>query len=190
MHIVKSLLVLLFLVVITLTFIYLFIKYVHKSWIAGSRVLSALVTLIVGAVALLSHINLWQYTYPFERKLDLKLVATLEIPPEHTLHGPQNLPWHALYEQYGVFYPESLYFINIEEESYLGFSWPDMDFDHYTYIISYGQKVESLSYNVWETIEVPFHNGARVGHAVLSNEFDPNEVYVYQIKKIRIDNDS
>ena len=188
MHIINSLLVFLFLIAITVSFGYLLHRCIRTRKKPWRRFVSFLLTVFVGIVALLAHMNLWEYTYPFEQTLDLKLIATLEIPPEHTLHGPRNLPWHAVYEGYGI-HPESLYFFDAEEKSHLGFYWPDMDFEHYTYIISYGQKVESLSYNVWETIEVPFRNGAKVGHAVLSDQFEPNEVYIYQIKKMRIDND-
>lgn len=187
MYILKSVIVILFLVVISMFFGFLLFRYIQAS---KKRLSNTFITTLVGIITLLAYANLWPYTNPVDQTLDLKLVSTLEIPPECTLSGPQNLPWHAVYERYGIFYPESLYFINIEDESHLGLDWPDMDLDHYTYIISYGQKVESLSYNVWETIESPFYNGAKVGHAVLSNHFESNEVYIYQIKKIRIDNDT
>lgn len=191
MYIVNSLLVILFLISITIAFcFYLFSSNIWRHLKVGSQFSRVLLVVLAGTMVFLAYMGLWQYTNPFEQTLELKLVATIKIPPAHTLHGPQNLPWHAVYESYGILYPESIYFINIEEESHLGFSWPDMDFENYTYIISYGQKIQSLSYNVWETIDVPFHTGAKAGHAVLSNQFVANEVYVYQIKKMRIDNGS
>ena len=116
-------------------------------------------------------------------------MTTIEIPDDHTLSGPLNLPWHAAYEKYGM-YAGSLYFDTEVKASYLGFDWPDMDFKHHTYIISYGQTIESLSYNAWEIIYAPYITGAKVGYAVLGEQFEPNIVYIYQAKKIRIDNNT
>lgn len=188
MHIVCSIFVIIALFISTIFFVYLIRKNILSYIENGCLTTKTFLTIIVGMLTLIAYSLLWEYTYPFEKTVELNLVEVIEIPTEHTLYGPQNLPWHAAYEKYGL-WPGSLYFdTEIKEDETLGIVWPDMDFEHYTYIISYGQEVESLSYNVWETITAPMPRGAKVGHAVLSEEFDPNAIYVYQIKKMRIDN--
>ena len=127
------------------------------------------------------------YLNPFDRPLSPVLIAEFEVPEEFELEYPGEKFWHGAYEQYGL-YAESFHFNPNERSSIYGFGWPPMDFDRYCYIITYGQKIESLSYNVWETIDYPVRTGAKVGHMVLSDDFSPEKVYVYQIPKIRIDN--
>lgn len=46
-----------------------------------------------------------------------------------------------------------------------------------------------ISYNVWETIDIPVRTGAYVGHMRLNDDFVPDKVYVYEIPRIRIEND-
>ncbi len=128
------------------------------------------------------------YTYPFERNVPFRLYAELTIPEGNQLEKPGDFYWHAAYEEYGLF-AESFYFDPLEKQSPFGFKWPDMDFEHHTYIITYGQELESLSYHVWETIENPVHTGAKVGHAVLKEGFQGNRVYIYEIRKMRIEHD-
>ena len=64
-----------------------------------------------------------------------------------------------------------------------------MDFKHYSYVITYGQKIDKLTYNVWDTIDFPIRTGAKVGHMTLDEEFSPRMVYIYRIPKLRIEND-
>ena len=131
------------------------------------------------------------YTYPFERSVKFEKIATIDIPPDNALN-PEFPPfWHAAYAQYGL-YPSSFYFSVENSHSVIdkGFQWPEMDFENHTYIITYCHELESLSYNVWETIKITgVHTGAKAGYAVLSEEIDPCKVYIYEIPKIRIDND-
>ena len=71
-----------------------------------------------------------------------------------------------------------------------GFDWPDMDFENHTYIVSYGQELVALTYNAWETVDYPHKTGAKAGHPVFGDVFEPNKVYIYEIEKMRIDNDA
>ena len=190
MHVWKSILVVLFLIAITAVLAFLIFRCVRLHKNKKLKISSVVLTLIAGLLTLTMYSSLWEYTYPFEQEVDLQLYETIEIPTEHTLHGPKSFNWHASYEEWGLLFPESLYYFPEKTEDDLGFCWPEMDYEHYTYIISYGQKMESLSYNVWEIVRYPHVTGAKVGHAVLSDEFNPNAVYIYQIKKMRIDNDS
>lgn len=187
MYVWKSILVILFfmaLVAISGWLVVLCVK-AHRNHTATPDQYSITVFAVLLTLCLIA--GLWKYTYPFERPVETKLVAVLEISEERTLTSPDDMSWHAAYEPYGLL-PGSLYFEVDETESSLGFTWPEMDFENYTYIITYGQKIESLSYNVWEIIDAPLRTGAYAGHMVLDSYFEPNEVYVYQIQKMRIDN--
>lgn len=184
MHIGKSLIVLL----IFVTLCFLSVRLVIKQVFYTPTTKGILLTSIICLITFVSILCYKDYLYPFERAVNFTLFASLDIPEENSLSGPGCKFWHAAYEEYGV-YSESVYFNPEEKVSHLGFIWPQMDFDNHTYIITYGQKLLSLSYNVWDTIECPISTGAKVGHATLSNAFNPNKVYVYEIAKIRIDND-
>lgn len=135
------------------------------------------------------YVNRWEYIYPFERTVNLELYAVIDIPEEHTLSRPD---WHAIYEKWGIHSGSK--WMDTESVSVpfrrLGFDWPDMDFENHTYIVSYGQELVALTYNAWETVDYPHKTGAKAGHPVFSDVFEPNKVYIYEIEKMRIDNDA
>lgn len=184
MHIGKSLIVLLILV----TLCFLSVRLIMNQVFFKPTLKGIFITTICCMITLLSTLCFRDYLYPFNRNVEFTCFAVLDIPEENSLSGPGSKFWHAAYEEYG-FFSESMYFNPDEKVSHLGFEWPQMDFDDHTYIITYGQKLISLSYNVWDPIELPISTGAKVGHATLSDDFNPNKVYVCEIAKIRIDND-
>lgn len=152
-------------------------------------------TILTGFLCLLALTSLMKFPLlnPFDRNVKFEPYATLEIPPGNTLQTPHF--WHAAYD--GLFPGDESIFFNPEDKhSPLGFEWPSMDFANHTYIITYGQELEMLSYNpwesvlnVWDVVRYPFNTGGSIGQAELSESFDPNKVYVYEIPPIRIDND-
>lgn len=189
MNIFKSVLVLLFLLVLTLFAVHHVVNFI-QAWrnkdLTWRLVLSLLCFV---CTTVLCFVFLGDYIYPFERSLNPKLVAEFDVPEGFEADCPGEPFWHGAYEAYGL-YGGSLWFDtdNVLESKY-GFGWPPMDFDNYSYIITYGQKIKSLSYNVWDTIDEPIRTGAKAGHMTLEEMFLPEKVYVYQIPKIRIDND-
>ncbi len=145
-------------------------------------------TIVCVTITMLNIVFIGDYIYPFERPLMPVLIAEFDVPKAYELDYPGEKFWHGAYEAYGI-YGESLYFDTDNRQSLYGFGWPPMDFKTYNYIITYGQEIESLSYNVWDVIDTPIRTGAKAGHMVLAEEFSPSKVYVYRIPKIRIDND-
>ena len=188
LYILKSLLVLLFLLALIIFSIYLIISCFKQHRNRMLKTSHVLFTAIFICGTILSIMLFGDYTYPFERTLDPILIAEFDVPEGYELEFPGQKYWHGAYEKFG-FYAESFYFNPNNLYSIYGFGWPPMDFEHYCYIITYGQKIDTLSYNVWETIDIPIRTGAKVGHMVLDDEFFPEKVYVYQIPKIRIEND-
>lgn len=128
------------------------------------------------------------YVYPFERNVPYTLIAEFEVPSEYELAYPGQQFWHGAYKEYGI-WSGSFYFDAESMDSKFGFGWPPMDFDHYNYIITYGQEIKQLSYNVWDEIDTPYRTGAKVGHMFLEEAFSPEKVYIYRIPRIRIEND-
>ncbi len=188
MHIWKSVLVFVCLLGLIIFNVCLVVRCVNAHRNSNATPRQYVLTAISVLISLCLLVVFGKYVYPFERPVEAKLVAVLDIPEEFSLRSPGSEYWHAAYEEYGL-YAGSFHFDPSETSSPLGFEWPEMDLENYTYIITYGQEVESLSYNVWETIEIPIRTGAYVGHIHFKEHFEPNEVYVYQIPKMRIDND-
>ena len=187
MNIVKSLFVLLVLLVIFVNLITIVVNWYkrHKSkTLTKKRIIAYLSLLILFTSCIVSSAK---YVYPFDIKLNPKLIAEYEVPQRYALRYPGEECWHGAYEKYGL-YAGSVYFNTEEKVSRYGFEWPDMDFDKYSYIITYGQKIDSLSYNVWDNIGGPINTGAKTGHMILDDDFHPEKIYVYQIPKLRIEN--
>lgn len=136
--------------------------------------------LIVGIVFLSN------YVYPYERNVELELVHVAECGHRMDEH---DIPWHAYYEDYGwgaksrfiIFVPASVHDDCMEVMS---------DLDNYTYIISYGRTLETLTYNMWDSKMTPILDlgtSAKDGHVTYGENGDPNCVYIYRIKKMRIE---
>ena len=189
LYIVYSLLILVLLVAVLAYLVFCIVRTVLRVQENRLKWHHAVSLGCVAAVALASVVFLGDYVYPFERKLEPRLFAEFDVPEEYKLTQPGEVFWRGAYEAYGL-YAESLWFNpeNLLESPY-GFGWPPMNFDDHSYIITYGQKIESLSYNVWDTIDEPFRTGAKAGHMILDKEFSPTKVYIYEIPKLRIDND-
>ena len=140
-----------------------------------------LVRFLISVFLLISSLLvLGNYVYPFERNISPRLVWEIEIPIENALKYPGECYWHGAYEKYG-FFAESFWFNPKEMHSIyeLGIEWPNMDFKKHNYIITYGQKISTLTYNVWETVDSPVKTGAYIGHMTLKDEFLAQKVYIY-----------
>lgn len=191
-YVIKSLFVLIFLITVVNACIWLAVtcvKNFEKRCLEWKHVAITLFSMFFAVFCLLCF---GDYVYPFERTLEPVLIAEIDAPKGYELEHPGQKFWHGAYEAYGL-HAESLYYNpnnrhNPNDRDPYGIWMIPMDFQRYSYIITYGQKIESLSYNVWETIDVPVRTGAKEGHMVLSEEFHPEKVYIYQIPKMRIDN--
>ena len=143
---------------------------------------------LIGACAIIPLMSIalyGDYVWPEEIQVKLTSHAVITVTGDQILDYPGQAFWHGAYEEYGV-YAGSFHF-NTEDPIDF-YSWPPMDFNYNSYIISYGQRIVSLSYNVWDTIDGPIRTGAYRGYAELDDTFVPEEVYVYRIPKMRIDN--
>lgn len=189
MNICKSAFILLLLLALTFLTIICAVKYI-RAW-KNKKPLwrNAFLALAAFCVTSLCFVFLGDYVYPFERTLTPQLIAEFEVPEKYELEYPGQQFWHGAYESFGLYGPSLWFDPDNALESKYGMGWPPMDFNKHSYIITYGQKIDSLTYNVWDTIDNPFRTGAKAGHMILDKEFLPKKVYIYQIPKLRIDND-
>lgn len=186
MNIIKSIIMAAILIVATV-WLYRLGCRCFDGWEKGHNVRSLVqfALAFLGVAAL--YMARWEYVYPFERPVNLELHAVVDIPEEHALAYPD---WYAIYEKWGIYSGSK--WMDTESVSYpsrFGFDWPDMDFENHTYIVSYGREMVALTYNVWDTVDSPQITGAKAGHPVFQDVFEPNRVYIYEIEKMRIEND-
>ena len=187
MKIIKSL----FILSILLMFIFLSIILISNGRAAYKKNILSVkraVALIICLCLTITAIALFgDYVYPFERNVNLVLVASFDVAEGYELEYAGERFWHGAYEEYGI-YPASMWWSPDNGRDIIGVDWPPLALNRNNYIISYGQKVESLSYNVWDKAH-PKNYGAFEGHVILSEEFDASKVYIYRIPKVRIDID-
>lgn len=188
MNIIKSIFVLLGLLLLLLLTILITVKIIKRFSVRPCVLHEKILFASLWVVVICTIVLFIDFTNPLDRTLTPTLVAEFSVPEQYWLEYPGQKFWHGAYEAFGL-YAESFYFNPYEKRSIYGFDWPPMDFKRYCYIITYGQKIESLSYNVWETIDAPIVTGAKAGKMVLCADFSPDKIYVYQIPKIRIEND-
>ncbi len=141
-----------------------------------------IIAFILVVTSLFSIIFLGKYVDPFPQTVEYTLHNIVELQEDKQLKYPKF--WRAYYEEYGE--TGSEYFSLEGFEKLYGPINSKFDLDNHTYIITYGQELESLSYIVWHKT----YFGAYSGIVELSENFDPSKIYIYELeKKIRIDND-
>lgn len=186
MEIVKSLCViicLLFLLFFMISLIIETIKRHLQKNLKAAHIILCVCCVIIALFSLTFYSNL---VYPFERPVELELYEVLTVTGDHVLDYPGQAFWHGAYDAYGLSAGSEHFNTEDPNDNY---SWPPMNFEQSNYIITYGQEIERLAYNVWDKIDSPIHTGAYYGHLVLSESFSADKVYIYRIPKIRIDND-
>lgn len=97
-----------------------------------------------------------------------------------------SLEWYAIYEEYGLFGVSSRY----NQQTISWIEWPELDLEHYTYIISFGREITNLSYNMWKSKKPPILDlgtSFKIGVAEFGAKIDTSLVYIYRIPKMRID---
>lgn len=142
----------------------------------------SILTLLLLVITCLSWFGFSQYIYPFDRTLTPVLVAELEVSEKYVLDNPEGRFWRGAYK--GM-WGESFWF-DPNDTEHFGATMPQLDYKNHCYVITYGQKIETLSYNAWDIIDM---TGAKAGYITYQEEFYPSSVFIYEIPKIRIDND-
>lgn len=148
----------------------------HSKLVLRLLVAASLIPLLVG---------LAPYMNGNDVQVDLKLCHTLSDKTNQENRPLDSLEWYAIYEEYGLG-TESRY----NQNTISWVDWPELDLENYTYIISFGREITSLSYNIWESKGMPLLDlgtNFKVGEVEFAEKVDTSLVYVYQIPKMRID---
>ena len=141
-----------------------------------------LVNIVLIIPILLTIMFFSNYMYPFQREVQLEEIYRFD----DAVILDKTLPWHSIYKAYGIGIDsrfDVIYASNIDIEE-------ELDFDNYTYIISYGKPIEKLSYNIWDCKGTPILDlgtSALNGYAQYGVADEEPCVYVYRIKRMRID---
>ena len=142
--------------------------------------------LIFSISLILTH---FEYLYPFERYIPVKLYAEVSIDCEDTVH---TIRWHGIYDETCIsadspFFDTERNSSWLEDDYSVMVSWPKMDLKKNYYIVSYGSKIHTIAYNVWDNIDHPGYVNVKEGHVTFEEEYDCSKIYIYQIPRIRID---
>lgn len=143
------------------------------------------VSIIVLVIFLIAIIFLFLYSWKCQ--LEPELVAIVRLDPAYFPGENIYEPWHSVYEAYDNYpgtwiHPYEYYKSRAIDE------WPEMDLENYTYIITYCQKIESLSYYPFRENNTPTYTGAKEAQLILGNKTEPLTIYIYQVPKMRINN--
>jgi hypothetical protein len=126
------------------------------------------------------------FIYPFNRQLDPVLVAQFDVTGKYVLDKPGGRFWRAAYK-YEIFGLdiEPMWF-NPNDPQHFGADMPELDYKKHCYVITYGQKIDTLSYNCWDIISGTWE---KAGQMTFQEEFYPSTVFIYELPKIMIEND-
>lgn len=130
-------------------------------------------------------VSVADYLDPSDRTVEYELYAVVELDKAHSLRPGEEF-WIGAYERRNG--RDCLWYSTEGSQSTYGSDWPELNLSEYSYIICYGQKLRSLTYNVWNTIDIPIRTGLYQGKATFYDGFDPYTIYIYQIPKLEIDN--
>lgn len=190
MNTIKSVLVILFLLVMLSLSVCLIRHCVYTHRQAKLKILKCVTAITCCILTIMAVFFLGNYVYPFERPLEPELIATMEVQHEVLPCGSNGCkPWYAVYGQYEIL-PDSRFGEYEYYRDKCATQWPEYDLEHYTYIVAFCQQIDTLSYNVWDTVDYPLRTGAKDGHIVFQDEIHPTKIFIYRIPKMRIDNDA
>lgn len=147
----------------------------------GAKITAMAVCITVAAFTVVAA----DYLDASNRTVEYELYAVVEVDTPHS-SVPGERFWHGAYEERNG--GEGFFYSTEAKRSQYGESWPELNLSEYSYIITYGQELRLLTYNVWNTIDIPVRTGLYQGNAILCEEFNPYIIYIYQIPKLKIDN--
>ena len=182
-YIVFSLFVIGFLISLLYCSLCVILKMVRNIRKKELKNIQVVLSVLCVCVTILSCALLGNYTYPFERKLNPILIEEITLEPDDYMEHPNF--WRGIYKKNPLYGGEHWFNIN---GSIHGYELSQLDIDHHSYVITYGQKIVSLSYNVWDNVQYKCP-GSKEGHIVLEEEFSPDKIYIYQIPKMRLNVD-
>lgn len=146
------------------------------------RVLKICICLVVCLGTVVCNIILLPYIWPFNRKVSISRAIILDV------HDVGLAPFVCAGEWYGVYGEVGLSVDSCTLHPSRIDRWIEIDLQSYSYIVSYGQSIEDISYNIWDEIGGTYGKCIKKGYITFSNQFDPEKIFIYEIERIAIDN--
>lgn len=144
-----------------------------------------LLRVIAAIFAAMLVVFLMPYLSSRDIEVDLELCYVLTDVTDEKNRKLDSLEWYAIYEEYGLGVDS-----RFNQQTISWVEWPELDLERYTYIVSFGREMTSLSYNVWESRQpaiLDLGTSFKIGIAEFGEEIDTSLVYIYRIPKMRID---
>lgn len=172
-----------------------FLKCKHYS--VSSTVISTVlrvISLVILVILLLPAVAFSPYVIPWDHSVPIEKVAEFETSEEYNPNWrciyELNVDWSFLGRLIGQ---EKEFTGKISSECDWwpdGVECPDVDFEHYSYLITYASEAEKLTWNVWETWDpfLLFGEGRKWGKITYGDGIDPNKIYVYRFPCDGIEN--
>ena len=179
MNIVKTVFVFLVIFVVIYASLFMFIN-MRQNQKDKSRFWPSIMSVAASVIITVAIASPIKAIASVERSVELELVTIINTEGKGNPIVNPGI-WYGVYGKYG-FSPAS----NEFHPDYID-DWIDPDLENYSYIISFGQPVESLSYRVWDNLDTPNRNNVRAGRVVFADSFDKWSIYIYRIPKMRID---
>lgn len=179
-----------------------FFRHKHSSAVAMVFFTAGRIIALIILVALLLPAAVFApYVIPWNRTVHLEKVAEIDVPVESD-HEPDesDRSWICVYEHkidmwflkwfFGLFPGEDIdvpFSSEVDWPSDL--ESPELDFEHYSYLIVYASEAEKLTWNVWDTWDpLVFGVGRKWGTLTYEDDIDPHKVYIYRFPWEEIEN--
>ena len=121
------------------------------------------------------------------RIVKVELVAELTVTNQLI---PENVDpsWQGIYGEIDGKSEAYYFFAGCVGAEYMrNIELPEFDLDNYSYALSFGRKMHFLTYYVWNTLGGMYHYDTKSGYPVFYGDFHNDKVYLYRLKRMRID---
>lgn len=162
----------------------------HKHPFLAFRIIA----LIILAVLLLPAAAFAPYAIPWNRNVAIEKVAEFDTAEEW------DTDWYCIYD-----YNFDMRFLGQligHEEEFAGnvpsecdwwpdgVEYPEADFEHYSYLITFASEAEKLTWNVWDTWDLflLFGIGRKWGTLSYGDDIDLHKIYIYRFPSDCIEN--
>lgn len=157
--------------------------YLVRAWIMPNKKIAQKVTAIILLVVLIST----SCYIISPRIVKVELVAELTVTNRLI---PENVEpsWQGIYGEIDGKSEAYYFFAGCVGHDYIkNNELPELDLDNYTYILSFGRKINFITYYVWDTLGRMYRYDTKSGYPIFYGDFHNNKVYLYRLKRMRID---
>ena len=157
--------------------------YLVRTWIMPNK---RIVQKVIAIILLVVIISTSSY-------IIVPRIVKVELVAEFTVTNrliPKNVDpsWQGIYGEIDG-QSEAFYFFAgcVGHEYMKNIELPEFDLDNYTYALSFGRKMHFLTYYVWNTLGGMYRYDTKSGYPVFYGDFHNDTVYLYRLKRMRID---